>query len=182
MSHGHVFTKVTSDVHPCRQGAAPGAASGLGRPAQAPLAAGRGARATPDRGGRGRRFRQVEPAGRLGENREPVLGQLLEQELSSDLMLVLDDVHELPWGSPSARLVEGLCRHAPANFHLVLASRTEPPFMIERLRASGQVLEVDPGLLALTAEETSQLLAAAFGDEPKGEAPERDDVTAALAA
>jgi DNA-binding SARP family transcriptional activator len=111
-----------------------------------------------------------------------VLGELLEQELSNDLVLVLDDVHELPWGSPSARLVEGLCRHAPANFHLVLASRAEPPFMIERLRASGQVLELDAGLLALTAEETSQLLAAAFGDEPKGDEPERDDATAALAA
>jgi DNA-binding SARP family transcriptional activator len=108
-----------------------------------------------------------------------VLGELLERELTSDLVLVLDDLHELAWGSASARLVEGLCRHAPANFHLVLASRTEPPFMIERLRGSGQVLELDAGLLALTAEETSELLAAALGgDQPEA----RDGQTAALAA
>jgi len=106
-----------------------------------------------------------------------VLGELLEHELTSDLVLVLDDVHELARGSPSARLVEGLCRHAPANFHLVLASRTEPPFMIERLRGSGQVLELDAGLLALTAKETSELLAATLGEEPEG-----DSRTAALAA
>ncbi len=110
-----------------------------------------------------------------------VLGELLERELSSDLVLVLDDVHELAWGSPSARLVEGLCRHAPANFHLVLASRTEPPFMIERLRGGGQVLELDAGLLALTAEETSGLLAAALGEEPKDDM-EGDSATADLAA
>jgi ATP/maltotriose-dependent transcriptional regulator MalT/DNA-binding SARP family transcriptional activator len=106
-----------------------------------------------------------------------MLGELLERELTSDLVLVLDDVHELAPGSPSARLVEGLCRHAPASFHLVLASRAEPPFMIERLRGSGQVLELDAGLLALTAEETSKLLAAALGEKPGG-----DSRTAALAA
>ncbi len=111
-----------------------------------------------------------------------VLGELLERELTSDLVLVLDDVHELAWGSPSARLVEGLCRHAPVNFHLVLASRTEPPFMIERLRGSGQVLELDAGLLALTAEETSELLAAALGGPPGGGPPGGDGQTAALAA
>src|SRR6266540_320179 len=111
-----------------------------------------------------------------------VLGELLERELTSDLVLVLDDVHELAWGSPSARLVEGLCRHAPVNFHLVLASRTEPPFMIERLRGSGQVLELDAGLLALTAEETSELLAAALGGAPGGGPPGGDGQTAALAA
>jgi ATP/maltotriose-dependent transcriptional regulator MalT/DNA-binding SARP family transcriptional activator len=111
-----------------------------------------------------------------------VLGELLERELTSDLFLVLDDVHELAWGSPSARLVEGLCRHAPASFHLVLASRAEPPFMIERLRGGGQVLELDAGLLALTAEETSELLATALGDGPGGGGPGGGGGTAALAA
>jgi ATP/maltotriose-dependent transcriptional regulator MalT len=100
-----------------------------------------------------------------------VLGELLERQLTSDLVLVLDDVHELALGSPPARLVEGLCRHAPASFHLVLSSRAEPPFMIERLRGGGQVLELDASLLALTAEETSELLAVALQDRPHGERP-----------
>jgi ATP/maltotriose-dependent transcriptional regulator MalT/DNA-binding SARP family transcriptional activator len=93
------------------------------------------------------------------------LGQALELGLSSDLVLVLDDVHELPTGGPSARLVEGLARHAPARFHLVLSSRAEPPFPIQRLRGRGQVLEVDGGLLALGLEETGELLAAALGPD-----------------
>jgi ATP/maltotriose-dependent transcriptional regulator MalT len=93
------------------------------------------------------------------------LGQALELQLSSDLVLVLDDVHELPTGGPSARLVEGLARHAPARFHLVLSSRAEPPFPIQRLRGRGQVLEVDGSLLALGMEETGELLAAALGPD-----------------
>ena len=58
------------------------------------------------------------------------LGQALELQLRGDLVLVIDDVHELPTAGPSARLVEGLARHAPARFHLVLSSRAEPPFPI----------------------------------------------------
>jgi hypothetical protein len=52
-----------------------------------------------------------------------VLGELLDRELPSDLVLVVDDVHELRPGGPSARLLAGLCRHAPPGLHVVLASR-----------------------------------------------------------
>jgi ATP/maltotriose-dependent transcriptional regulator MalT/DNA-binding SARP family transcriptional activator len=93
------------------------------------------------------------------------LGEALELQLTSDLVLVLDDVHELPAAGPSARLVEGLVRHAPARFHLVLSSRVEPPFPIQRLRGRGQVLELDGALLALDMEETGELLAAALGPD-----------------
>jgi ATP/maltotriose-dependent transcriptional regulator MalT/DNA-binding SARP family transcriptional activator len=93
------------------------------------------------------------------------LGEALELQLASDLVLVLDDVHELPAGGPPARLVEGLARHAPAPFHLVLSSRAEPPFPIQRLRGRGQVLELDGALLALGPEETAELLAAVLGPD-----------------
>jgi ATP/maltotriose-dependent transcriptional regulator MalT/DNA-binding SARP family transcriptional activator len=93
------------------------------------------------------------------------LGEALELQLASDLMLVLDDVHELPAGGPPARLVEGLARNAPAPFHLVLSSRVEPPFPIQRLRGRGQVLELDGALLALGPEETAELLAAVLGPD-----------------
>jgi ATP/maltotriose-dependent transcriptional regulator MalT/DNA-binding SARP family transcriptional activator len=91
------------------------------------------------------------------------LGEALELRLDHDLVLVLDDVHELPAGGPPARLVEGLARHAPVLFHLVLSSRVEPPFPIQRLRGRGQVLELDGALLALGQEETGELLAAVLG-------------------
>jgi ATP/maltotriose-dependent transcriptional regulator MalT/DNA-binding SARP family transcriptional activator len=93
------------------------------------------------------------------------LGEALELRLASDLMLVLDDVHELPAGGPAARLVEGLARHAPTPFHLVLSSRVEPPFPIQRLRGRGQVLELDGAVLALGPEETAELLAAVLGPD-----------------
>jgi ATP/maltotriose-dependent transcriptional regulator MalT len=96
------------------------------------------------------------------------LGEALELRLRGDLVLVLDDVHELPAGGPPARLVEGLARHAPASFHLVLSSRTEPPFPIQRLRGRGQVLELDGGLLALDLAETGELLAATLGPDGRG--------------
>jgi ATP/maltotriose-dependent transcriptional regulator MalT/DNA-binding SARP family transcriptional activator len=93
------------------------------------------------------------------------LGEALELRLDHDLVLVLDDVHELPAGGPPARLVEGLARHAPVLFHLVLSSRVEPPFPIQRLRGRGQVLELDGALLALGQEETGELLAAVLGPD-----------------
>ncbi|HEX6676984.1 MAG TPA: tetratricopeptide repeat protein [Actinomycetes bacterium] len=95
-----------------------------------------------------------------------VLGEVLEQQVAGDLVLVLDDVQEVAAGSPPARLVEALCRHAPPRFHLVLCSRAEPPFPVERLRGRGQVLEVDGARLAFTPEETAALLASVL---PEGE-------------
>jgi DNA-binding SARP family transcriptional activator len=92
-----------------------------------------------------------------------VFGEALERRLDRDLVLILDDVHELPAGGASARLVEGLARHAPAGLHLVLSSRAEPPFPIGRLRGRGQVLEVGGALLGLSEGETAELLGRLLG-------------------
>ncbi len=81
-----------------------------------------------------------------------------------DLVLVLDDVHELGSDGASARLVESLVRNAPPRLHVVLASRDEPPFPIERLRGQGQVVELTARELAFTTDETRQLLEEALGD------------------
>jgi len=55
-----------------------------------------------------------------------LLADALEQHLSGDLVLVLDDVQEISSGDPAARLIEGLIRVAPPLLHVVLASRTPP--------------------------------------------------------
>jgi ATP/maltotriose-dependent transcriptional regulator MalT len=81
------------------------------------------------------------------------LAEILHAQLSSDLILVIDDAHELAAASPSARLVEALCRHAPPRLHLVISGRREPPFQIERLRGQGQLLEIDGGQLAFSVAE-----------------------------
>ena len=54
-------------------------------------------------------------------------GQVLDATLTNDVVLVVDDVHELGAESESARLLEGLSRQAPAELHLVLSSREEAP-------------------------------------------------------
>lgn len=96
------------------------------------------------------------------------LADSLEANLAEDLVLVLDDLHELDPGDPAARLVEGLVRVAPSTLHIVISSRTPPPFRVERLRGRGQLLEIDGATLAFTDEETAEVLEAVLGSGPSG--------------
>lgn len=82
---------------------------------------------------------------------------VLERSLEHDLVLVIDDAHELS-SSPSARLAEGLVRQCPPQLHLVLSGRADPPFRIQRLRGQGQVLELDAAQLAFSVAEVADLL------------------------
>jgi DNA-binding SARP family transcriptional activator/Tfp pilus assembly protein PilF len=88
----------------------------------------------------------------------------LADRLTQDLVLVLDDVHEIADAAASARLVESLCRQAPAMLHLVLASRLDPPFAVDRLRGQGQVLELGAGELAFSVAEIETLLSSWLDD------------------
>ncbi len=97
-----------------------------------------------------------------------LLCEALDGGLAHDLVLVLDDVQELAPSPASARLVESLCRQAPAKLHVVVASRSNLPFPIERLRAQGQVLELSSSELAFSEEEIDRLLAASIDErDPK---------------
>lgn len=91
------------------------------------------------------------------------LAEILHAQLTTDLILVIDDAHELAAASPSARLVEALCRHAPPRLHLVIAGRRQPPFQIERLRGQGQLLEIDGSQLAFTVEEVGEVVQRQLG-------------------
>lgn len=87
----------------------------------------------------------------------------LQDRLERDLVLILDDVHELGTDGAPVRLLESLVRQAPPALHLLLASRAEPPFAIERLRGQGQVAELTARDLAFSPEETEGLVEAALG-------------------
>jgi ATP/maltotriose-dependent transcriptional regulator MalT len=87
-----------------------------------------------------------------------LLCSALQERLTGDLALVLDDVQELGADGGPVRLVESLVRQAPPALRLVLASRVEPPFPIERLRGQGQVVELTARELAFGPEETRLLL------------------------
>lgn len=83
------------------------------------------------------------------------------RELPVDLHLVVDDLHEA--GEHAAALLADLCRSAPPRLRIVLLSRHEPPFSLERLRGQGKVSEIDAGLLAFDADEIAELIERSLG-------------------
>jgi DNA-binding SARP family transcriptional activator len=91
------------------------------------------------------------------------LCETLQTALRRDLALVIDDVHAVAGSVGAVQVIESLCRQAPPRLHLVLASRTELPFPIERLRGQGQVLELAGADLVFDAGETATLLASLAG-------------------
>jgi ATP/maltotriose-dependent transcriptional regulator MalT/DNA-binding SARP family transcriptional activator len=93
-----------------------------------------------------------------------LLADTLDRYLVRDVTLVIDDLSEIAPTDPAVRVIEGLTRMAPTRLHLVLASRAQPPFPIERLRGQGQVITIDGTQLAFDADETGRLLHALLGD------------------
>lgn len=90
----------------------------------------------------------------------------LEDRLTRDLVLVVDDCHRL---SPvSARLIETICRGAPRRLHLIIASRSQVPFSTVRLQSHGQAAEITAADLAFDVAEVMELLQRELGD-PAGE-------------
>jgi ATP/maltotriose-dependent transcriptional regulator MalT len=83
------------------------------------------------------------------------ISAMLCNELESaagDLYLFVDDLHVLA-GSPAERLFGCLLRDAPGQLHFAIASRMEPGFSVARLRAHGDLGEVDARLLRFSRNE-----------------------------
>ncbi|MGH3944668.1 MAG: BTAD domain-containing putative transcriptional regulator [Pseudonocardiaceae bacterium] len=92
----------------------------------------------------------------------------LRRTLNTDLVLVIDDLHGLQPGRDAAMIVEGLCRQAPDRLHLVLVSRHEPPFSLQRLRGRGLVTEIHAPDLAFDVADVEALLRKTVGRDPAG--------------
>ena len=92
-----------------------------------------------------------------------MIGESLAAALEHDLVLVLDDVHELSPGSEAARLLESLCRQAPPTLHVMMACRSLPPIRLQRLRGRGEVLELTSADLAFTPAEVEELVERRLG-------------------
>jgi LuxR family transcriptional regulator, maltose regulon positive regulatory protein len=63
-------------------------------------------------------------------------------EVDDEVYLFLDDFHCVS----NAKIYEGLAfllKNAPANFHVVLSSRTEPSLPLASLRVHNHLLELD---------------------------------------
>jgi ATP/maltotriose-dependent transcriptional regulator MalT len=95
-----------------------------------------------------------------------VLPQLLNElgTSGSELVLVLDDFHLI--SNPSChRTLSYFVDHLPANVHLMVATRVDPPLPLARLRASGELTEIRIAELEFTSSEATTLLNQAMGLE-----------------
>jgi LuxR family transcriptional regulator, maltose regulon positive regulatory protein len=98
----------------------------------------------------------------LGRRQYPVETVLtaLINAIGSDgeeAVLVLDDYHLIQ--TPSIHDgIAFLLDHLPRRAHLVIASRTDPPLPLARLRARGQLTELRTADLRFTPEEATALL------------------------
>jgi LuxR family maltose regulon positive regulatory protein len=79
-----------------------------------------------------------------------------------DIVLLLDDYHVID----SAAVHEGmafLLAHLPERLHLVLATRSDPPLALSRLRTRGHLVEVRAADLRFTNEEVAAYLNEVMG-------------------
>jgi ATP/maltotriose-dependent transcriptional regulator MalT len=74
--------------------------------------------------------------------------------ISADMVLVLDDYHVIDAQEIHTGMVY-LLDHLPPRLHLVIASRTDPPLPLARLRARGELVEVRAADLRFTVEEAA---------------------------
>ena len=93
---------------------------------------------------------------------EPLVTALINEvagrpDVGEAVLLVLDDYHVI-----SSQLVHEsvgfLLEHRPPGLHLVLASRSDPPLALARLRGRGQLAELRAAELRFTADEAAALL------------------------
>ena len=79
------------------------------------------------------------------------------QDRPGELALVLDDYHLID--EPAIHDSLGfLLSHLPPRLHLVIATRSDPPLPVARLRASGQLAELRAADLRFTPQEAAAFL------------------------
>ena len=74
-----------------------------------------------------------------------------------EVCLLLDDVHEIPPGSPGAAFLREVARTLPATAHLVLSGREAPDVPLARREATGEVIRIGGEDLAFTDVEVRAL-------------------------
>ncbi len=97
-------------------------------------------------------------------NYSSVLNALVRDLSNSpnDIVLVFDDYHVIE-NRDVHQLVQHLIARGPQLFHLLISTRTQPPFETGKLRVSGQLLELGPADLRFTLDETREYLHLAPG-------------------
>src|SRR5580693_6753756 len=91
-----------------------------------------------------------------------LINELAAQRGDGEVLLVLDDYHLID-AQPVHVSLGFVLEHLPPGLHLVLASRSDPPLPLARLRAGGQLAELRAADLRFTAEEAAALLRESAG-------------------
>ena len=95
---------------------------------------------------------------------ETLVGDLINELAASgrEVAVILDDYHLIDV-RPVQEAVSFLLEHLPENVRLVIASRTDPPLPLARLRARGQLTEIRAADLRFTPEEAAAFLRDVMG-------------------
>ncbi len=105
---------------------------------------------------------QASPSAAITEWLPILVNQL--DNISPSFVLVLDDYHLITTPAIHQALTF-LLEHQPAQMHVVIATRKDPPLPLPRLRARGQLIELRQADLRFTFEETSAFLWRVAGAE-----------------
>lgn len=90
---------------------------------------------------------------------ETILASLVNDldAAGEEMVLVLDD-YQFISNQALHEKVALLLEHCPTTFHLVIATRSDPPLPLARLRARGQTVELRAAELGFTEQEAAQFL------------------------
>ena len=86
-----------------------------------------------------------------------LINDLAAEPGTDDALLVLDDYHVIG-SQPVHESLAFLVEHRPAGICVVLASRSDPPLALARLRARGQLAELRAAEMRFTPGEAAALL------------------------
>ena len=95
---------------------------------------------------------------------ESVLMTLLNEltAVEADIVLILDDYHRIE--TPAIhRGIGFLLSHLPPHVHLIIASRSDPPLSLARLRSRGELTELRVNDLRFTPDEAAAFLHQVMG-------------------
>lgn len=88
----------------------------------------------------------------------------LSEEVRSELIIVLDNIHHVFPADWSAPLLYRILQLLPENIHLVMLARAAPPFTFSRMRSKQSMDQMDDRSLAFTQEEARQLMDGVLDD------------------
>ena len=90
---------------------------------------------------------------------ETLLTMLINEiaTLPGDFVLVLDDYHVID-NQTIHKALNFLIARIPSQFHLIIASRSQPPLTLSRLRGQAQLLELNSADMRFTAVEVEKFL------------------------